>query len=116
MKQTIRFYQFADAFRTMNREENFSPGALRALFDYLEQSEEESGDEVELDVIALCCDYAESDVETIAQDYRIDLSEVAELEDEDEKEERTMEIVMDYLHEHTMAIELDNGNVLYQNF
>ena len=58
MKQTINEYQFRRAFET-SRPNNFSYEGLKALFDYLEQYEEETGQELELDVIAICCDFTE---------------------------------------------------------
>ena len=58
MKQNINEYQFRRAFET-SRPNNFSYEGLKALFDYLEQYEEETGQELELDVIAICCDFTE---------------------------------------------------------
>lgn len=75
MKTTITFSAFVDAFHNMGRDIQFSYEAKRELFDYLEQYEQDCGEEIELDVIALCCDYAESDINTIIQDYGIDVSE-----------------------------------------
>jgi len=59
MKQSINEYQFRDAFHKMGRGEQFSYDGLKALYDYLEQLEDEIGEEIELDVIALCCEYSE---------------------------------------------------------
>ena len=61
MKQSINEYQFIDAFHKMGREEQFSYAGLSALYDYLEQLGDDIGEEIELDVIALCCEYAEYD-------------------------------------------------------
>jgi hypothetical protein len=58
MITTVNLYDFREAFRT-TRPENFSYDGLAALFDYLEQLEEDLGEPMELDVIALCCDYTE---------------------------------------------------------
>lgn len=58
MKQTVSYYQFRDAFQ-FQRPNQFSHSALSALFDYLEEFERDTGDEIELDVIALCCDWSE---------------------------------------------------------
>jgi hypothetical protein len=70
MKQTINFYQFADAFTNMNRQNQFSYKGLKALFDYLEEYEDSVGEEIELDVIAICCDYTEYDsLEDFWQEY-----------------------------------------------
>ena len=58
MKQTISFYDFERAFDSM-RPDNFSYDGLRALFDYLEEYEDSTGEELELDVIAICCEFTE---------------------------------------------------------
>jgi predicted ArsR family transcriptional regulator len=83
MKQTINVYQFRDAFRAI-RPNNFSYEGLGVLFEYLEQYEEDTGEEMELDVIAICCDFSEDTWQNIAQNYRIDLSDCED--DEDRKE------------------------------
>ena len=59
MKQTVNFSQFCDAFTATGRGAQFSYAAKRALYDYLDEWEDETGDEIELDVIALCCAFAE---------------------------------------------------------
>jgi hypothetical protein len=69
MYQTVTFADFRDAFRAYDRLENFTIFGARVLFDYLEQYEEDSGERIELDVIALCCDYAEDTPEIIADSY-----------------------------------------------
>ena len=58
MKQTINEYQFKDAFQKC-RPNNFSYEGLTALYDYLEDYEADTGQEMELDVIGLCCDFTE---------------------------------------------------------
>ena len=59
MKQTISKSQFKKAFYEYNRGDNFSPAGLAALYDYLTDLERDTGEEYELDVIALCCDFSE---------------------------------------------------------
>ena len=58
MKQNINEYDFERAFNEC-RPNNFSYEGLKALFDYLEEYEEATGQELELDVIAICCDFTE---------------------------------------------------------
>ena len=58
MKQNINEYDFERAFNEC-RPNDFSYKGLKALFDYLEEYEEETGQELELDVIAICCDFTE---------------------------------------------------------
>lgn len=58
MKQSVSFYDFEKAFAEI-RPNHFTRAGLEALFDYLENFEEETGEEIELDVIGLCCDFIE---------------------------------------------------------
>ena len=58
MKTTVSKTDFVDAFTKM-RQSNFSYEGLIALYDYLENFEEDTDKEIELDVIAFCCDYTE---------------------------------------------------------
>lgn len=82
MKTSVSFSQFVDALRLMNRENNFSYDGLRALYDYLEDYEEQTGTEVSLDVIALCCEYVEyENFEEFKKDYT-DIEDFDELERE----------------------------------
>ena len=71
MKQTINFYEFAAQFQSI-RPNNFSREGLIALWEYLEEWEESTGEEMEFDVIALCCDFTE--YESLA-DYKQDYSD-----------------------------------------
>jgi hypothetical protein len=59
MKETVNFCDFLDRFNDYDRSDNFSYAGKQALFDYLEQYEEETGTELELDIIALCCEFTE---------------------------------------------------------
>jgi hypothetical protein len=58
MITTVNLYDFREAFRIYHAN-NFSYDGLAALFGYLEDLEEDTGEPMELDVIALCCDYTE---------------------------------------------------------
>lgn len=59
MKMQVMWHIFQKAFEDAGRGGQFSYEALRALFDYLEQLEQDIGEEIELDVIGLCCEYME---------------------------------------------------------
>ena len=100
MKETINFSRFCDAFRDCSRNNNFSYDGKRALFDYLECYEEDAGEEIELDVIALCCEYTEYEtLEEFHNDY-------------DKGEYETIEDIRD----HTQVIEIDDNSFIIQQF
>ena len=71
MKDTINKNQFINWFRRSDTyEHNFSYEGLSALFDYLEEMEESTGEELDFDPIALCCEYSEYDsFEEFQEDY-----------------------------------------------
>lgn len=72
MIQTIGLSDFRTAFHNMGRKDQFSYEGLELIFDYIESYEQDSGEKVELDVIALCCEWAEDSPENIAATYDID--------------------------------------------
>ena len=103
MKTTVNFYTFRDAFKAI-RPDNFTSEGLSVLWDYLEEYEESCGEELELDVIALCCDFNEDSTSNIASDYRIDVEGL----DEDE----ITEAVREYLEDEGVLIgEVEDGFV-----
>jgi hypothetical protein len=81
MKQTIGLSQFRDAFRDAGREIHFSYEGLGVLFEHLESLESDTGEEIEFDVIALCCEFAEDSAESIAKAYGVEYDEDDDLED-----------------------------------
>ena len=97
MYTNVNGFAFMEAFKNMNRMDNFSPEGLRALFAYLEEMEDDTGKSMELDVIAICCDYSEEPLHEVLENYGLES--------------------LDELQDNTMVVsELDNGNVVYQNF
>lgn len=75
MKQTIGLSQFTDAFMSI-RPKNFTYEGLEVLFRGLEEFEEDTNEELELDVIELCCDYVEMHYTEILRQYDIDYDDV----------------------------------------
>ena len=75
MKTTISHAsEFRDAFRRYGRDDQFSYEALNMLYEYFEDVDPD----MELDVIAICCEYSEDTLEDIANNYGIDLVDVDE--------------------------------------
>ena len=82
MIQTINEYQFADAFNKI-RPDNFSYKGLKALYEYLEDYEDSTSEQIELDVIALCCEYNEyEDLAEFQEDYSEDYESIEDIEGE----------------------------------
>ena len=98
MKQIIGFCQFCDGFPD-SRKEQFSYEGKKALFDYLEQLEEDMGQEIEFDPIALCCEYTEyKDIDEFQEAYSGDYE------------------TMDDISKRTCIIMIDDESFLMQDF
>jgi len=100
MKQTISFGQFQDAFYNMDRQNQFSYKGKKALFEYLEEYEDSTGEQIELDVIALCCDYTEYDS---LEDFHLEY----------DAEEFPDKLAIEW---HTMFIPIDDDAFIIQSF
>lgn len=100
MYQLVNEYQFQQAFFDLNRSNQFTPMGLQALFDYLEEYEDNTGEKVELDVIALCCEYTE---------YK-DLKEF-----QDNYDPNVFQSIRD-IEEHTTVIKIDDESFIIQDF
>lgn len=99
MKRIIDESLFIQAFEDYHRVEEFGYDGLSALFHYLTAMEEDCDIEIELDVVALCCEYAQYDsIDDVLEEHD-DISDITELQ------------------EHTMTIEYGETNkVIIQCF
>lgn len=113
MKQTVNFYEFEQAFRSHDRYDEFGYDGLKALFEHLKEYEQDTGEEIELDVIALCCDYSKHDSALEAAKLITDYD--SELDGETDEEE-TEESALEALRDQTTVIECRGGAVIVQSF
>ena len=90
--------EFIRAFNEI-RPNSFSRLALRALYHYLEERNDEQGTFYYLDVVCICCDFSEYvDFADVQSNYKaLDIEDLEELRAK------------------TLVIEFDNG-LLIQNF
>lgn len=70
MAITVKINQndFIDAFMSI-RPKNFSLEGLSCLYEYLEDLSDDLGTDIELDVIAICCERSEVSKEDLIMDY-----------------------------------------------
>lgn len=117
MHITITSSMFADAFSSMGREDQFSREALEALFNYLEEYEQDTGEDLELDVVALCCDFAEyENAIAAAEDYGFTSElEAGDYNSQEDFEEAKESEAREWLEDRTIVIDF-NGGLIIQNF
>jgi len=104
MKQTVDRCEFIDSFKRMGRGDSYSHWGLNALWDYFAELESGTGEEIELDVIAICCEYNESTLSEFKNDY----PDYADIEDIDELVEK--------VSESTIVVAYGDDVILYAAF
>jgi hypothetical protein len=112
MKTTVSKSDFIRAFELADRAgvgNNFSYEALGLLFDYFEQYEEDIGEEIELDVIAICCEFYEETAASIASNHSIDVEGLdgictASAYGLEQHEKALRDVVREYLADNTNLI------------
>ena len=92
MKEYVTESTFIDAFKQSDTRKNqFSYEGLKALFEYFEEYEDSTGEELEFDMIAICCEYTEYDnLKELNNNYSKQYKDLEELREETEV------IVVDY--------------------
>ena len=107
--QTLSKSSFIEAFKQSSRKDQFSYEALEAIFDYLEEYSDSTGEPVEFDIVGICCDWSEMTWQDVAMSYGVDLSQCT---DDDER----MGEVESFLCDNTQFLELSEGVFVFQQF
>jgi hypothetical protein len=109
----INFEDFVDKFKFMGRENQFSYKGLRALYDYLTELEQDINKPIELDVIALCCDYTEYNI----NDYLNDNYTTEEINEklENLNQEEFNKLILEEIEEKTTLIKINDNSFIIKN-
>ena len=101
-------YQLEQLFRECGREDHFSYEGINALYDYLEELSDCTGEDFKVDVIALCCDFTEyENWEELYNNYSSSYNDKSktfeELEEQDE-----LDNFKEWVQDNTTVIEITN--------
>ena len=114
---TLNTYQIADALKN-DTNASWSYAGANALAEYLEEYEESTGEEMELDVCAIRCDFSEySYALECALEYGWSpeasiLDDDDNLRPDDEVEEENEELALKWLENRTQVISFDGGIII----
>ena len=109
MKITVTKYDFERAFVDAGRKDQFSYEALGLIFEYMQEYEANTGEDIELDIVSICCEICEDTVKSIADNYSIAY-------DENVYEDELREIVREYLEENPQLIGEPASGFVYAAF
>jgi len=116
MKMTLSTYQIADALKNDTCARWSYNGSL-ALAEYLEEIEESTGEEMELDTCAIRCDFAEyASLRDFADEYFGTTSRNSWADsigaDDDADDDTLDEKIREYIQDHGQLIEFDGGIIV----
>lgn len=109
--ERVSLDRFCESF-SESYKNNFSYEGKKALFKYLERLSEDIGEPIELDPIALCCEYAE--YENAVSAYSDHNTGTLDIEGEDEEEMEAQALA--WLEDWTQVIPVEGGGVIIQSF
>lgn len=105
MKITVNLSRFIDEFNESSRAGNFSYEGLVAIYEYLEQDD----DNYELDIVAICSEFCEDTFDGVAETYGLDLSKLRSREDK-------IEAVKEFLEDNTTLVAHEDEGFVYIQF
>jgi len=111
MKKILSTHDIAHELSS-NLSNGFTYNGAYALAEWLEQYEEETGEEIELDTVAIRCEWDEYES---AWEAAAQYATPEELEPETDDEEEKEKAALAYLEERTTVIPF-NGGVIIQAF
>jgi hypothetical protein len=109
MKTTVSLFDFQDAFlKSETYKNNFTIDGLNALFDYFEEYENSTGEDIDFDMVAICCEYSEyaSAIEAVAY-YNGAVEENKDFDDEDKEK-----AALAWLEDQTQVITFEKGVIV----
>lgn len=117
MKQTLSHYDVVNAIWEVY-DHQFSYAAAQELATYYEDLEEDVGEEIELDPVAIACEWTEyANDEELVEAYEYLLPDVGESDDQDVWElADKLDAILDYLNNDTTVIKLNSGEYIVQAF
>ena len=114
MKTTLTTSQAAHELID-DKNANWSRAGAFALVEYLEQLEEDTGETIEFDAVALRCDFSEyASLEDFREEYFADAEQCREAlnADEDADEDELNELTCQFIEDCGTLIEFDGGVIV----
>jgi len=118
MKTTLNTSDIARALKS-DEYAAWTWNGARALAEYMEQLEEDTGEEMELDTVAIRCDFSESaSLQDWLKEYQGEDCLAVALEragidlNGDEEDEEIDDLIRSFIQDHGTAIEFDGGIIV----
>ena len=100
----------------MNRGDNFGYKGWNSIGDYLENLSDDIGEDVEVDIVGICCDYSMSESISDWWEEYGDYSDIDSDEWEEMDEKEKLDAIKEYLQDNTSIVCCDEDCIIWQAF
>lgn len=114
--QTIQASDLYNLACNMQRGKQFGYDGWLAIGDYLEQLSEDLGENIEVDIVGICCDYSMAES---VEDFWNEHGEYSSIDPEtweDMDEEEKLDAIKDYLQDNTSVVICEENCIIWQAF
>jgi hypothetical protein len=110
MKQNVLEKDFVRAFEESSYNKNFSKKGLVSLFAHLEELEDQIGEEIELDLVAIASDYTEYlNWSKIERDFNNIITP-------EMSPESKLKALKKHIEVEIVVVDLDEGDIIFHSF
>lgn len=100
----------------MDRGHNFGYNGWRAIGEYLEELSDDIGEDVEVDIVGICCEYSMSEDVSDWWDEYGEYSDIDSNDWENMDNDEKLEAIRDYLQENTGVVICEDDLIIWQAF
>lgn len=100
----------------MDRGDQFGYNGWKSIGEYLDNLSEDIGEDIEIDIVGICCEYSMSeDVNDWWDEYGV-YSDIDSEEWEEMDDEEKLEAIENYLQENTSVVVCEENLIIWQAF
>ena len=100
----------------MDRGHNFGYDGWLAIGDYLEQLGDDMGENIEVDIVGICCEYSMADSVDDAWHQVVKFGNIDSDEWEEMDDEEKLKAIDNYLQENTSVVTCQENLIIWQAF
>lgn len=114
--QTLQASDLYNLACNMDRGHNFGFNGWNAIGEYLEELSDDTGEDYEVDIVGICCDYSMSEsVDDFWNEYG-KYSSIDPEEWEEMDEEEKLEAIEEYLQDNASVVTCQENLIIWQAF
>lgn len=111
--QTVNVYDIIDLVNKYGRMDNFGYHGWKKLFEYMENLSDDMGEDMELDIVAWCCEYTMLES---AQEVFDAYEQINPGGWEDMNDEEKLEVIEAFLQENTQVVCCEDDCIIFGCF